>query len=102
QPVVVIIQEACAKPARRKADLAEAQLVSSLIERAVAVVMPEGIGLLGKIGHENVRETMVFKVLRVNSHSATHLTVRIESTVGFERDFGESSVPIVAKQKVRR
>src|SRR6516225_10291961 len=95
QAVVVVIEEPRAKAAEGNADLSQSEFVSGFVKRAVTIVVPERIRLLGKVGYENILIATAAQILGINPHSSTCLSVWVERAAGFQRHFGERPIAVV-------
>src|ERR1700722_2016375 len=66
----------------------------------MSVVVIEDIDLLGEIGDDDVRLTVVVIVTKINAHAGIHAAIVGESYTRVLRSLGKRSIPIVMEQKL--
>src|SRR5262249_38104741 len=100
--VIVVVEESGTESTHRIAHLTEAPLNCPLLKSTVAVITPEGICLLGKVGYKNILIAVSVNILGIDSHAAARLSVWIKSTVRLQRYFTKRPVTVVTEKKIRR
>src|SRR5580700_5234064 len=101
-PAIVVEVHKTHAPARmQKADRSQAAGHSGIIKRSVSGIGVECILLIGQIGDNHVRPSVVVVILEIDAHSGERGATAGQSKAGSDSDFLESSVSLVVKEKFR-
>ena len=93
--VIVVIQKANAPSGVQHSGAGDAGAEAGVIKSGVAIVLVERVALVGKIGDDQVRPTIIVIVGKVDAHAGVGAAVAVNGSLREETHFFKSSVAFV-------
>lgn len=96
--IIVVVKEAVAPAGVGHADAANPGDLTGIREGAIAVVLIQGVALVGEIRDDDVRPAIIVEVREV-AHAGEGSTISVNGDAGGEADFLKCAVALIVKEK---